>query len=171
METEQELHKQVEQITKIGLQDRAFLLRFFSRSPLVIQVAMENRKRKTFHMLKERFSECNNETLAYCAHLLSIKSHYSLLQKLSQKKFEDMNLDEIRDVSMIKLKKENEKEYLKKAPKRQKVLHYWSIVKMMREQKPKPKSFDSIAKYLGKEYNLDVRHNLIAEMWREIEHD
>lgn len=169
MISEDDIHKQIERITKMSLEDRSFLLRIYSRAPLVIQVAMENRKKKTFHMLREKFSDCDNEILAYCSHILSIKTYYSRMKNFSKKMFDDMSLNEIRDASMIEIKKDDEKEYLRKSPKRQKVLHYWSVVKMMREHKPKPISFEKIAMHLSKKFNFSVRHNLIAEMWREIE--
>ena len=80
-----------------------------------------------------------------------------------------MSLEEIRDISMISLKIEDEKTYLKSAGKRHKLLHYWAVVKMYRAKKPKALSFEKISTKLKKHYNFTISHNEISKLWRELE--
>ena len=162
-------HRQLDLILKISDEDQVFLLKYFSKLPLVIKIELEKKKKKVFHFLRENYGDTDKGILTYAAHILSIKYEYSFEKKFSTKQFDNMNLDEIRNLTMIKLQKEDEKEYLKCSEKRNKLLHYWAVVKMYREHKPKPLSFEKIATKLRKHYNFDVSHNTISVLWREIE--
>lgn len=169
MEITENLHKQVNKLVKISSKDQTFLLRFFSKLPLSIRLELETKKKKIFHFLRESFPQVSYDILSYAAHILSIKAHYSFEKKFSTKQFQNMTLDEIRDVSLIQLQKENEKIYLSRNDKRSKLLHYWAVIKMYREKKPKPLSFEKISEKLNKHYNFDVSHNTINVIWRELE--
>ena len=166
---EEEQYRQIDMLVKISNDDQTFLLRYFSKLPLSMKLDLEKKKKKTFHFLRERFPDIDHGILSYAAHILSIKYAYSFEQKFSTKQFANMSLEEIRDLSMLKLQKEDEKAYLKHSQKRNKLLHYWAVVKMYREHKPKPLSFEKIAIKLRKQYNFDVSHNTINVLWREIE--
>jgi len=148
METTESQHKQVDKLIKISSKDQTFLLRYFSKLPLSIRLKLEKKKKKIFHSLRESFPQISYDILSYAAHILSIKAHYSFEKKFSTKQFQNMTLDEIRDVSLIQLQKEDEKIYLSTNSKRSKLLHYWAVVKMYREKKPKPLSFEKIEKKL-----------------------
>lgn len=164
-------YQQIETILKTSREDQIFLLKYHSRLPLIIQLELETKKKKTFHYLREYFSSVDNDILSYCAHILSVKTHYSFKKKFSSKKFDYMSLEDIRDVSMINIKIEDEKIYLKSAGKRSKLLHYWSVVKMYRAKKPKALSFDKISTKLKKHYNFTISHNEISKLWRKLEQD
>jgi len=169
MSSIEDQHRQIDLIVKISSDDQAFLLRYFSKLPLIMKLDLEKKKKKIFHSLREKFKAINYDNLGYAAHILAIKSLYSFEKKFSTKQFQNMTIDEIRDVSMIKLHREEEKEYLSHSAKRNKLLHYWSVVKMYRERQPKPLSFVKISEKLKKHYNFSVSHNTIAVLWREIE--
>jgi hypothetical protein len=169
METVQSQHKQVDKLVKISSEDQDFLLRFFSKLPLSIKLELEKKKKKIFHFLRESSSQIDYEILSYAAHILSIKTHYSFEKKFSTKQFQNMTLNEIKDVSMIQLKREEEKAYLSNTSKRSKLLHYWSVIKLYREKKPKALSFEKISTKLKKHYNFEISHNEISKLWRELE--
>lgn len=162
-------HRQLDLILKISDEDQVFLLKYFSKLPLVIKIELEKKKKKVFHFLREKYSDTDKSILTYAAHILSIKHEYSFEKKFSTKHFTNMSLDDIRNLSVIKLQKEDEKEYLSNSEKRNKLLHYWAVVRMYREHKPKPLSFVKISKKLKKHYNFCVSHNTIAVLWRELE--
>jgi len=169
MDTNEVPYKQIEAILKTSRVDQVFLLKYHSKLPLSIQLELEAKKKKTFHYLRNKYSDINYDLLSYCAHILSIKTHYSFKKKFSTKKFENMSLEEIRDISMINLKIEDEKVYLKAAGKRSKLLHYWAVVKMYRAKKPKALSFEKISTKLKKHYNFTISHNEISKLWRKLE--
>ena len=162
-------HKQIDLILKISSDDQAFLLRYFSKLSLSMKLDLEKKKKKIFHSLRDKFTAINYDALGYASHILAIKYLYGFEKKFTTKQFQDMTLNEIQNLSMIKLQKEEEKEYLKHSIKRNKLLHYWAVVKMYREHKPKPLSFVKISKKLKKHYNFCVSHNTIAVLWRELE--
>ena len=163
------LHRAVEQITKTNQKDQDFLLRYFSRLPLTLKVELENKKRKLFHMMRESDKSTEKNILSYASFILAIKYHYALEKSFTTKKFHSMSLEEIRSVSTIKLQRQNYKRYLSQNEKRSKLLHYWSVVKIYRTQKPKPVSFQKISELLKKHYHFSVSHNTIALLWRELE--
>jgi len=169
MENLQKLHHQVEKIIKISFDNQNFLFRHYSKYPLAIRIELETQKKKLFYILQKKFNQIDNNILSYAAYILVIKSHYAFEKKFTTKQFNDMTLDEIQDISIIKLHRETEKKYLKNSTKRNKLLHYWSVIKMLRSKKEKPMSFTKISTYLKKYYNFEVSHNTIAVIWREIE--
>lgn len=162
-------YKKIEDITKCNHDDHNFLLRYLSRLPIFLRVDIEKKRKKTFHFLKEKYPDMQNEVLSYSAHILSIRSQYSTEKNFTSKKFDNLTIDEIRDLSTLKINTSYEKNYLNKSPKRSKLLHYWAIVKECRGKKPKPMSFVKISKHLNKTYNFSIGHNLIAQLWRELE--
>ncbi|GIT98816.1 hypothetical protein [Sulfurovum sp. TSL1] len=162
-------HRQMDRLIKTSSEDQGLLLRYFSRLPLSIRLELEKNKKKIFHSMREKYAQINYDVLSYAAHILSIKSHYSFEKKFSTKQFQNMSLDEIRDLSMLQLQKEDEKIYLSKNGKREKLLHYWSVVKLYRSRKPKPISFEKIEEKLEKHYSFKVSHNTINKLWRELE--
>lgn len=170
MEANSNNYTQIENIIKTNRSDQTFLLRYYSRLPIELQLKLETNKKKIFHSLREKYSSAfDYSLLGYCSLILGIKVLYSQEKAFSIKKFDDMSIDEIRDISMIKIARSNEKEYQNASQKRHKTLHYWAVIKMMRSQKPKPKSFEKISIYLKKTYSLNVSHNFLATLWREIE--
>lgn len=169
MSTNQMQHVKIEQITKCNRKDQDFLLRYLSRLPLTLKLDLEIKRKKTFYTLQQRYKDTSNEILSYAALILAVRCMYSYEQKFSSKQFDDMTLEEIRDVSMIKVERSYEKNYMYNSPKRAKLIHYWAVVKHCREHKPKAMSFIKISEHLKKFYNFSVGHNLISEMWRELE--
>jgi len=103
--------------------------------------------------------------VSYIAFILAIKSHFADEKRLTSKRFEDMELDEIRALSMMNLDKFKAKMQRRKT-KRDKVLGLWAVVKTLRQ---KSVSFRDIAKYLKTNHALEVGHSLVHEMWTELE--
>ena len=165
----QELTQKVEQITKCSQENQAFLLRWLSRQQITQKLKIEKDRKKIFHLLKDQTYNKSNELLSYCSLVLSLRTQYSLEKKLSTKNFCNMSLDDIQNIAMIRINRSHEAVYINSSPKRNKLIHYWAVVKMCRTSNIKPMSFSNIAKYLKKFYNFEVGHNLIAQLWRELE--
>lgn len=168
---DQELQrKNIDRICKCNREDQDFLIRYFSRQPLTLKINVMERMKKLFHSLKQKFNNIQNDELSYAAIILAIRHVYALDKMFTKKKFEDLTLEEIRDISTIKIEQFEEMTLPSSAPKRDKLLHYWASVKQCRTLPgKKPMSFQKISKYLEKKYHFKVGHNLISEIWRELE--
>ena len=161
-----EIQGRIESILKMNEDDQTYLLRYFSKLPIDIRLSVLQRHRTILYRLKESSNEYI-ELISYSAQILAIKSFYVEEQKMSAKKFNDMSLEEIRNLSLIKLKK-YENKLPTATPQRDKLLHYWSVVKMLKE---KGKGSRNISKFLKKEYRFEVSHMLINELWNELERE
>lgn len=162
-------YNKLEAILKCSAHDQDFLLRFFSRKTLSERLKIEKMRKVTFHMLKENKKDVENDLLSFAALIMSIRYFYANEKKFVHKTFNELTLEQIRDLTIIKLDRLNDKKYVQKTTKRQKLLHYWSIVKLCRSHNNKPMSFIDISQYLRKNYNFKVSHNLIAQLWKELE--
>lgn len=155
----------LDRLIKINPEDQSFLIRYWARLPLEYRIAMTKRHRKLLHKIKEQNPDIGLEILSYAALILALKSIYSEEKKLTQKRFDEMSMDEIADLSLLKIKKFDNR-LPSPTPKRDKLIHYWAVVKVLRNQK---KSFRNIAKYLKAEYRFEVGHTLIQTTWNELE--
>ena len=169
MHDKQELTQKVEQITKCSQEDQALLLRWLSRQYISQKLNIEKDRKKIFHTLREKYSLKNNDLLSYSALVLSMRVQYSFEKKLSSKNFAGLSIDEIQNISMIRINRLQDTQHTNSSPKRNKLIHYWAVVKMCRSSNIKPMSFSNIAKHLKKFYNFEVGHNLISQLWRELE--
>lgn len=164
-------HTQIEQIIKCSSEDQDFLLRYFARKTLSLRLEIEKRRKKIFHMLGQETKFTDNNLLSLAALIISIRYFYNLEKKFINKSFDELTLTQIRDLTTLRLKHQHDKQHITKSPKRQKLLHYWAVVKLCRTQKNKPMSFVNISEYLHKNYNFKISHNEIAKTWKEIELD
>lgn len=155
----------VKRLTKLNDEDQSFLLRYVVRLPLECRIEIMSQHRRILFMLKENNKEMDISNISYVAYILAIKSFYGQEKKLSQKKFDDMSLEEIVNLSLISIKK-FENKLPSSTPKRDKLVHYWAVVKVLKQR---GMSFRSISKFLKKEYRFEVGHSLVHMTWNELE--
>lgn len=161
------MQKVIERSTLLNHQDQAFLLRHFARLPLERQLDILNRHRKILFMRKKQNAdeEVPINVVSYIALVLAIKSYFADEKKLSTKRFEDMDLNEVRELSMMNLSTLKAKKSRKRS-KRDRLLALWAVVKTLKQEQI---SFRDIARYLKKHHNLEVGHSILHTMWHELD--
>lgn len=105
------------------------------------------------------------EALSYAAMIMAVKIFYNEEKQLSQKRFEDMSLEEIGELTIRKIKQFDEKRYVS-SPKRDTLIGYWAEVKALKQMK---RGFRTISKYLLKKHRFEVGHTLIQTTWNQLE--
>jgi len=146
----------------------AFLMRYFARLPTALQIVIMQRHRRILFQKKEEFknNEVEIQIASWISLVLAIKSLYVEEKRLTKKKFDDLNDDEIEQLHYIKIEKFKKKNSFRKISKRKKLMNYWAVVKTLRSD---GFSFRSIAEYLKKEYKFYVSYSLIFNVWKEVE--
>jgi hypothetical protein len=155
----------LDRLTKTNAKDQSFLLRYYSRLPIEFRVLMMQRHRKLLHTIKSSNTDVPIETISYAAMILSIKTLYSEEKKLSQKRFDDMSMEEIADLSLLHMKK-FENRQPSPSPKRDKLIGYWAEVKQLKQM---GKGFRYISNYLLTKRKFKVGHTLIQTTWKQLE--
>ena len=157
----------IEGETLLNQQHQKFLLRYFARLPLERQLDVLNRHRRILFMKKQHKAseDIPIHVVSYIAFILAIKSHFADEQKLSSKRFEDMEINEVRELALINLDKLKMRKRKSKT-KRDKVLGLWAVIKTLRNENV---SFRDISRYLKKNHSLTIGHSLIHAMWHELE--
>ena len=159
--------KIIEGATLLNQQNQKFLLRYFARLPFERQLDVLSRHRKIIFMRKQQKIAKGTpvNVASYIAFILANKSHLADERKLSSKRFEDMELNELRELALINLDKLKARTK-KNQTKREKVLGVWAVVKTLRDAHV---SFRDISRYLKKNHSLTIGHSLIHAMWQELE--
>ena len=155
----------LERLIKLNEKDQRFLMRYLSRLPLEYRIEVMQRHRRLIHKLKERHSELEVEILSYGAMVLAIKTFYNEEKQLSQKRFDDMSLEEIGELTIRHIKQFDQKRY-PSSPKRDTLIGYWAEVKTIKQT---GKGFRFIAEYLLKKHRFKVGHTLIQRTWNQLE--
>ena len=108
-------------------------------------------QRTNFHKLKERYKDCDNETLSQSSLIISIREY---IQSIPQEKREMQKF-------MKKFTKQEKKERM--------LLERWPrIRKAILEDKV---SFRGLAIFLNEKYHIQVNHSYINKIWNKIEGD
>jgi hypothetical protein len=155
----------INRLIKTNAKDQSFLLRYFSKLPLEYRVEIANRHRKILHSLRANNSEIVVEIISYCSMILAIKTLYTEEQKLSQKLFTDMSMEEIAELSLISIKRFDNKQ-ASSTPKRDKLIGYWAEVTQLKKA---GKGSRYISKYLLSKHRFKIGHTLIQTTWNDLE--
>jgi len=161
------MKKFIERSTLLNHLDQAFMLRYFALQPVKFQLEVLSRHRKILYLIKQKNtdSEIPINVHSYIALVIAIKSYLSEERKLSKKRFEDMDLSEIKDISLRNIEKLKTKK-LKTLSKRDKLIGLWAVVKTLKKQDV---SFRDISRYLKRNHNLEIGHSTIHSLWTELE--
>jgi hypothetical protein len=151
---------------KISTSDIIKLIKYFAKQPISVQIKILKMHREVLFKNKNYIKKQSIDISigSYIAMILSIKYYYALEQKLTKLKFEDLSAEELRDISIIQVQKFDTK--FVKQKKRDRLKHYWSIVKYLKLQ---DKSFRKISHYLEYKYKFKISHSEIFKAWQELE--
>lgn len=143
--------KLFEKITKIDQEAQNQKLRLFAKVDFGTKIQILEQQKQLFHKIKSAHSDVDNTILTLASLILAVDSVV--------KKLDDVNLN------AIKLRGKNNKAKIK----RQKVLGYWAIVKILKLEQNM--SFRDIATYFAKYHKFQISYSTIFEMWNEIENN
>ena len=156
----------LQRLLKINEKDQSFLLRYCSRLPLEYRLEIMQRHRRLIYKLRESNAEIGNETLSYAAMILSINTFYSEDKQVTQKRFDELSLEEIGELTLRRIKKYDHKCRPTITPKRDKLIGLWAEVKTLKQMH---KGSRYIAQYLLAKHKFKVGHTLIQTTWKELE--
>ena len=156
----------IEKTTRSSRDEQNFLLRYYARVDVNLKVEILSKHRKIFYIIKQKNdTEVSIEEISYSSLILAIKFTYADLQKLSSKKFDNMDLKEIQDITLLDIQSFKSKRHYKKS-KKDKLLQYWGVVKLLRNENI---SFRDIAVYLKRKYRFEIGYSTVYEVWKKIE--
>lgn len=158
----------IEQLTKVNLDEQTFLLRYLARSNTETSLKAMLGHRKILFLFKDRYEGYKLELLSYAALILAIKTIYDSRKRVENLNFKDMSLDDIREISLQKTRLFLDKEFTRSKPKREKLLRYWSEVKILREEGA---SFQAITKYLVQKRHVTCAKSTLHKLWHELENE
>lgn len=142
-------YKQLEAMTKMGIEAQNQQLRFFARVGFDTKLKMIQAQKPIFHKLKSVYSDVDNAVLTLASLVLAINN---VLKEL-----DTVNLN------AIKLKTKS----VRQKAKRDRLLGYWAIVRALKLEQNF--SFRHIAEYLKKYHKLEVAHSTLYRLWSELE--
>ncbi|MDD3769810.1 MAG: hypothetical protein PHV10_04285 [Sulfuricurvum sp.] len=159
---------EIERLLKVSCQQQSSLLRFFARSDLASRLTILTEKTAYFHRIRQENSGIDKNILEYCALITAIQKAHTEEQLLRKKSFGGLELEEIRILSQKKADQFIRK--IKKLdPKREKLLGYWAVVRMLKLEKNF--SFRQISLYLKRYHRADFAHSTIHKLWIELENE
>lgn len=153
-------------LLKMSYEQQSSLLRYFGRCNLSMRIEILKEKTSSYHKLRQENGDVEKSILEYCSLILTIKHQYDEEQSLSKKTFAGMEIEEIQSISRKKADQFIRK-IKKPDPKREKLLGYWAVVRMLKLEQDF--SFRQIALYLKKYHKFAVAHSTIYQMWQELE--
>lgn len=152
---------------KINHVDQTKHINYFSRCPLGIRLVIFELHREVFHRLRETYKvEASFSHISYCALILAIALTRAKDKSLVTKNFQDLTLDDIRDLSSFQVKKFVEKT-VKRSYKRDKLTGYWPLVRDLKINHGL--SYEKISVFLLKKRKFKVSIASIHKRWHELE--
>ncbi|MFH0708831.1 MAG: hypothetical protein V2A75_01355 [Pseudomonadota bacterium] len=157
----------VEKMTKVNQADQIKHINYFGRCPLSIRLAIFEQYREVFHRLREAYKDqaCFGD-ISYCALILAIAYTRAIEKKLTQKSFETLSIDEIRDLSSMRAITFKQKT-TRGSQKHEKLMGYWAIVRTLRLDHGY--SYERVSLYLKKKHRFSVAPSTIMKKWKELE--
>ena len=141
----------MERLTKMNQEAQNQKLRLFVRVELETKLKIFKEQKQLFHKLKSEHNDIDNTILTLSSFILAIH--------LVIKELDDVNFN------AIKLRGKNNKAKIK----RQKLLDYWAIIRVLRLEQNM--SFRQISQYLLKYHRFEVSYSTIYGLWIELENN
>jgi len=159
----------IQTITKLNDEQQKYHLRFLTRVNIELRIEIFSAHKQLFYELKQNQKEnISLSILSYAALILAIKNTMEEFDDTKNLNFDGLTQNEIKKISSKKAKLFLYKQYRVKS-KSDKLLDYWSVVKVLKEQEGF--SFRQIESYLKKKHKLDVAHVTIYNMWKKFENE
>lgn len=159
---------EIERLLKVSFQQQSTLLRYFGRSDLIARIKILAEKTERFHKLRHENGNSDKNILEYCALILAIQKAHDEEQSFQKKSFASLAIEEVRILSQKKADAFIRK-IKKPDPKREKLLGYWAVVRMLKLEKNF--SFRQISLYLKRYHRADFAHSTIHKLWIELENE
>jgi len=159
----------VQKITKLNDEQQKYHLRFLTRVNLELRIEIFAAHKQLFYELRQNHKETISlPVLSYTALILAIKNTMEEFDDTKNLNFDGLTQNEIKNISSKKAKLFLSKQHRVKS-KRDKLLDYWSVVEVLKEQEGF--SFRQIESYLKKKHKLDVAHVTIYNTWKKLENE
>lgn len=160
------LNGTIDRLLKMSAEQQSSYLRLFARNGVDLRIAIMSDKTARFHQMRHENGNVDKGALEYCALILAIKSFHDDEKSLQNLSFGNMDIHEIRVISRKKAE-QFVRRINKPDPKREKLLGYWAIVRMLKLENDF--SFRKISLYLKKYHRFNVAHSTIFQLWNELE--
>jgi len=146
-----EFIQKLEKLTKMSQKVQNQKLRNFLRVDIETKLKIFDLQRSKFHQLKELNKDDSNGFLTLASLILATDEVL-------------INMSGVIFKATI-MKGQN----IKRRVKRERLLGYWAIVKMLRDEQNM--SFRQIAQYFRKYYKFEVAHSTICELWNSLQNE
>lgn len=144
-----EFIQKLEKLTKMSQKVQNQKLRSFVRVDINTKLKIFDLQKSKFYQLRESKRNDSNSLLTLASLILATDEVL-------------INMSGVMFKATI-MKGQN----IKRRVKRERLLGYWAIVKMLRDEQNM--SFRQIAQYFRKYYKFEVAHSTICELWKSLE--
>lgn len=157
----------IECMVKISQDDQTRHLNYLAKCPLEIRLDLFEKQREIFYPLSQKYKDrMSASDISYGALILSIGVARAFEKKLTQKSFETLSIDEIRDLSSMRAVAFKHKT-TNVSHKHEKLMGYWAIVRTLRIDHDY--SYARVSLYLKKKHRFSIAPSTIMKKWKEIE--
>lgn len=159
------IDKYIENATRLSFKDQAFYNRYYARLGANIQTEIFKRHRKILYLFNQKGKEdISIHIISYIAFILAIKSYRVDEQKIANKIFDDLTLDEIQHLSMLKINRYKSKRD-KKQTKRSQLIGISSDIATALKN---GLSYRDLSHYILKEHGISAKKSTIFSVCKEL---
>jgi hypothetical protein len=151
-------------ITKLSQKNRKMMIKWFLEQNILVQIDVFKEQKNQYFKLQNTQKNLDESFVALCSFYLSIAEFHQISIK-SFKKNKDYDLQSTKKQSEFNRKK-NKRPRLHK--KREFLLDIWAKIQ---EKKADGLSDRDIAEDMLYEFNFEISHTYICQLWKEIEND
>ncbi|MDD5387304.1 MAG: hypothetical protein PHQ22_08935 [Sulfuricurvum sp.] len=157
----------LEKMLKLSKDDQTRHINYLAKSPIEIRLDLFEKQREVFYPLSQKYKDhMSPSDISYGALILAIGVTRAIEKKLTQKSFETLSIDEIRDLSSSRAVSFKQKT-TRGSHKHEKLMSYWAIVRTLRIDHGY--SYERVSLYLKKKHRFSIAPSTIMKKWKEIE--
>jgi hypothetical protein len=157
----------LEKMMKLSSDDQTRHLNYLAKCPIEIRLDLFEKQREIFYPLSQKYKDhMSASDITYGALILAIGGTRAIEKKLTQKSFEVLNIDEIRDLSSMRAVAFKHK-MSNVSHKHEKLMGYWAIVRTLRLDHGY--SYERVSLFLKKKHRFSIAASTIMKKWKEIE--
>ena len=157
----------LEKMLKLSKDDQTRHINYLAKSPIEIRLDLFEKQREVFYPLSQKYKDrMSASDITYGALILAIGGTRAIEKKLTQKVFETLSIDEIRDLSSMRAITFKHK-MTNVSHKHEKLMGYWAIVRTLRLDHSY--SYERISQYLKKKHRFSIAASTIMKKWKELE--
>ena len=157
--------KYIENATRLSFKDQAFNNRYYARLVPSIQCEIFRRHRKILHMMNQKQQEqIPIYIISYASFILAIQSYKLDEQRISSKNFDDLELEEVQRLSILKIMKYKGSKQ-KKVTKRSQII---GIAADISTALSNGLSYRDLTHYIFKEHQIRAKKSTIFDVCKEL---